>query len=125
MTIVLVFATFAALIWSAYKYYSVYSALVDSFPPELRGSTARYALPQFALRSSTPLELQADYVASQIGGCLALFFLSLPVFSVGQNGRRLALSSDFPKCRCVHNQSARTYWQNRQRAAIEQQKDEL
>lgn len=125
MTIVLVFATFAALIWPAYKYYSVYSALVDSFPPELRGSTARYALPQFALRSSTPLELQADYVASQIGGCLALFFLSLLVFSVGQMVGGWLFLAIFLSAAASTIKPARTYWQNRQRAAIEQQKDEL
>ena len=49
-------------------------ALVDSFPPEWRNtSIERFAIDQFALSPSTPLAVQAGYVAPQFGGCLAAF----------------------------------------------------
>ena len=46
--------------------------------------TARFALDHIALNPSTPLPVQADYMASLVGGCLAGFFITLLVFSVGE-----------------------------------------
>lgn len=68
-----------AMIWSVVKYLIVYRALVDSIPPQL---CPRYAVPVYALSPSTPLPLQAEYVKSAWGGCVAFLCVSLCFFSL-------------------------------------------
>jgi hypothetical protein len=70
-----------AMIWSAVKYQIVYRALVDSLPPQLPSG---FAFPVYALSPSTPLPLQAEYVKSLWGGCVAFLCLSLCFFSLQQ-----------------------------------------
>lgn len=125
MTTVFAFAIFAALIWSGFKYYAVYVALVDTFPPEWRDSlTARFALSQAALSPSTPLVVQADYVASEIGGCLVTFLLSLLLFSVGEARGGWLLAAIFLLIIASTIRSARKYWENRRRQSVTATKDD-
>jgi hypothetical protein len=59
-----------AAIWGIYKYQTVYSTLINSFPLEFQGGEiSRHAFPVIALSASTPLELQWDYVTSLMGLC--------------------------------------------------------
>ena len=61
-----------AAVWGIYKYQTVYSTLISSFPLEFQGGEiSRHAFPVIALSASTPLELQWDYVTSQVGLCFA------------------------------------------------------
>lgn len=63
----------------------VHNALIDSFPLELKDDlTAKFALHGMALRRSTPLSIQRQYVASLAAGALFGLGLSLFVFSVGK-----------------------------------------
>jgi hypothetical protein len=80
MAAIFLLLTVATFFWAAVKYFQATSELADLMPPELRDSP--YALPEVAARPSTPLALQASYVESQIAGCVAIFFLSLLVFSL-------------------------------------------
>jgi hypothetical protein len=81
----LAFACAVAAIWSAFKYQTVYYALINSFPLEFQDPlNSRSAFPEFALSPSTPLALQADYVKSLAGGCFAMLCFSLWFFSFGQ-----------------------------------------
>jgi len=70
-----------ALIWTVVKYQIVYCALKDSLPPQL---PARFAFPVYVLSPSTPLPLQAEYVKSLWGGCVAFLCVSLCFFSLGE-----------------------------------------
>jgi hypothetical protein len=79
MAAVFVVGAVMALIWSAAKYLIVYRAVVDSLPPQL---PSRYAFPVYALSGSTPLPLQAEYVKSLCGGCVAFLCVSLCFFSL-------------------------------------------
>jgi hypothetical protein len=70
-----------AVLWSAFKYQAAYVALIDSLPPQFQdGLNSRYAFPEYVLRPSTPLALQADYVKSQVGFCFAAVGVSLLCF---------------------------------------------
>jgi Ca2+/Na+ antiporter len=126
MIVVLAFAIFSALFWAGFKYYAVYFALVDSFPPEWRNtSSARVAIDQFALSPSTPLAVQADYVASQVGACLAAFFLWLLVFLVGQTIERWLFLAILLVFVVSTVKSARLYWKNRNRSMIGSQEENI
>ena len=114
MIVVLAFASFAALLWAGFKYYAVYFALVDSFPPEWRNtSTERFAIDQFALSPSTPLAVQADYVESQFAGCLGVFVLWLLLFFVDQTNKHWLVLAGFVVVAASTIRSARLYWKNR------------
>jgi hypothetical protein len=114
MTLVLSFAILAAFGWSAFKYFSAFSALEDSFPPEWRDSiTARFALASVALNPSTPLPIQADYVASLAGGCLAVLFITLLAFSVGETRGGWLFFAIFAVCVASTIKSAMKYFRNR------------
>jgi hypothetical protein len=81
------FAVMCALagIWSAVKYYMTYLAVLDSLPPQFQNPLmSRYAFPEYALRPSTPLELQTEYMKSLAGGCVAMPCFSLSCFIGGQ-----------------------------------------
>jgi len=119
MTAVLTFAIIAAFGWIAFNYFSVSSALKESMPPEWRDSiTERFAIDSFALNPSTPLPIQADYIASLVGGCLAVLFTTLLVFSVGETVGGWFFLAIFAVCVASTVKSAVKYWKNRKRAAI-------
>jgi hypothetical protein len=70
-----------ALFWSFLRYHRVYYAVVDSLPLELRDEhTSHFAFHTIALRRSTPLALQADYVKSYAVACVAPLAMSLSCF---------------------------------------------
>ena len=74
-----------ALIWSAVRSQIVYNSLLDSFPPQFQDPlTSRYAFSVLVLTPSTPLPLQAEYVKSLWGGCVAFLCLALCFFSLNQ-----------------------------------------
>lgn len=74
-----------AMIWSAIRYQIVYNSVIDTFPPQFQDDlTSRYAFPVLALRASTPLPLQAEYVKASWGGCVAFLCVSLCFFSLGE-----------------------------------------
>jgi TRAP-type C4-dicarboxylate transport system permease small subunit len=84
---VAVFVVLAGLagIWSGIKSQIVYNSIVDSFPPQFQDPLAsRYAFSVLALSHTTPLSLQAEYVSSQIGGCVVFLCISLAFFSIHQ-----------------------------------------
>jgi hypothetical protein len=75
---ILAIATAVAVLWSVFKYQTTYAALIDSLPLQFRdGLSSKFAFPEYVLSPSTPLALQADYVRSQIGFCLATLGVSL------------------------------------------------
>lgn len=83
MAAIFIIAGVTAFIWSAFKHRGVYHALIDSFPPEFQdGLSSRFAIHTIALSPSTPLSLQADYVKSLAGFCLAFLCVSLFLFSL-------------------------------------------
>jgi hypothetical protein len=119
MSLVLTFAIIATLGWSAFKYFSVFSALEGSFPPEWRDTvTAPFALDRIALDPSTPLRIQADYMTYLVGGCLAVLFITLLVFSVGETRGGCLFLAISAICMASTIKSAVTYWKNRKHAAI-------
>jgi hypothetical protein len=119
MTAVLTFAIIAAFGWTAFNYYSVSSALKESMPPGWRDSiTERFAIDSFALNPSTPLPIQADYIASLVGGCLTVLFTALLVFSVGETTGGWLFLAILVVCVASTAKSAMTYWKNRTRAKI-------
>jgi F0F1-type ATP synthase assembly protein I len=74
-----------AAIWSIVRYQIVYNSLRESFPTQFQDPlTSRYAFPVIVLSHSTPLSLQADYVKSLAGGCVAFLGISLSFFSFQQ-----------------------------------------
>jgi len=83
-----------ALLWSAIKYQRVYFAMIDLLPPQFQGGDiSRYAVPEYALRPSTPLELQTEYMECLACGCVAMPCFSLACFLGGQPaGGLLALA---------------------------------
>jgi hypothetical protein len=86
MSIALVLAVVGLLIfvWSYFRYQRVFDALIDTFPLELRDDhTSRFAIHPIALSPSTPLALQADYVKSEVGVCLAMLAGALSSFLYG------------------------------------------
>ena len=119
------FAAFASLFWAGYKYESVRSELVDSFPPEFQDEVAsRFALRHYALRPSTPLRLQADYVASLIGGCLMGFFLLLLVLSAGDARASWVFLAVLLIGIASTVKPVRTYLKNRSRAMTGHESDQ-
>lgn len=74
-----------ALIWSGVRSQIIYSSLIDSFPPQFQDPlTSRYAFSVLVLNPSTPLPLQAGYIKSLWGGCVAFLCFSLCFFSLDQ-----------------------------------------
>jgi hypothetical protein len=73
-----VIATAVAVVWTIVKYQMAYTALIELLPPQFQdGLSSKFAFPEYVLCPSTPLSLQADYVQSQIGACLAALGISL------------------------------------------------
>jgi hypothetical protein len=70
------------LLFSGVKAQFVYRSIVDSLPPQFQDDlSSRYAFPVYALSSSTPLPLQAEYVKSMLGFCISFLCLSLGFFA--------------------------------------------
>jgi hypothetical protein len=68
-------------ILSAIRYQAVCSALADSLPSHFQdGLSSRFAAPAYALHSSTPLKLQADFVKSLAGGVVAMACFALSCY---------------------------------------------
>jgi hypothetical protein len=75
---ILAIGTAVAVLWSMFKYQTAYVALIESLPPQfLDGLSSKFAFPEYVLRPSTPLSLQAEYVRSQIGFCVAAYGVAL------------------------------------------------
>jgi hypothetical protein len=75
---ILMIATAVAVVWTIVKYQTAYAALIESLPPQFQdGLSSKFAFPEYVLRPSTPLPLQAEYVKSQIGSCFAALGISL------------------------------------------------
>jgi hypothetical protein len=73
------------MIWSAVKYFEIQSVVLDTLPLHLRdGLNSRYAIPIYALEPSTPLPVQAEYMKSLAGGCVAMPCFALACFFAGQ-----------------------------------------
>lgn len=78
---ILIVAVAVSVVWSIVKYQTAYVAVMDLLPPQFQdGLNSRYAFPEYALRPSTPLALQAEYVKSQVGFCVAAVGCSLLCF---------------------------------------------
>jgi uncharacterized membrane protein len=111
-----VIAVIAGL-WSAVKYQAVYNTVVDTLPPQFQdGTTSRFAVPVYALMSSTPLPLQGEYMKSGIGGCVMFLSASLSLFAFHQ-----PILGFFGLCVtavCIYTgiESWRTYRENCKRA---------
>lgn len=85
MTAAFLVMAIMAAIWSAIKSEIVRRSIIDSLPPQFQDSLAsRYAVDVYALSHPTPLELQAEYVKSVWGGCVAFACGSLCFFSIQQ-----------------------------------------
>ena len=85
MTALFVVGCGIATIWSLVRSQIVYNSIIDSFPPQFQDPlTSRYAFHVLALSPPTPLELQAEYVKSLWGGCVAFLCISLCFFSLQQ-----------------------------------------
>ena len=110
-----------AMIWSAFKYLIVYRALVDSIPPQL---SARYAVPVYALSPSTPLPLQAEYVKSAWGGCVAFLCVSLCFFSLQELAVGCVSLVVFGVSAISAIRSWKTYKENCNRAVAQDDKEE-
>lgn len=80
--LILAIATAVAVLWSLLKYQTAYVAVIDLLPPQFQdGLNSKFAFPEYVLRPSTPLALQAEYVKSQVGFCFATLGVSLLCFS--------------------------------------------
>jgi len=78
---IVVLVTAAAVVWTIVKHQMAYTELIRSLPPQFQdGLSSKFAFPEYVLRPSTPLPLQADYVESQIGACCATLGISLLCF---------------------------------------------
>lgn len=78
---ILMIATAVAVVWTIIKCQTAYAALMESLPPQFQdGLSSKFAFPEYVLRPSTPLLLQAEYVKSQIGSCFAALGISLLFF---------------------------------------------
>ncbi|MDH6262979.1 hypothetical protein [Bradyrhizobium sp. BR13661] len=74
-----------AVTWSIVKYFGVQSVVSDTLPLQFRdGLNSRYAIPIYALEPSTPLAVQAEYMKSLAGGCVAVPSFALACFFAGQ-----------------------------------------
>jgi len=115
----------AAFIYAAWRNQAVHYALIDSFPPELKDEmTAKVALHAIALRPSTPLPVQADYVNSLVAGAFAMLCFSLTLFSLGEVfGGWLALIMSLISA-VLTIKSWWTYNENRSRVAARDDQEE-
>ena len=105
-----------AFIWSGVRYQIVYSSVIDSFPPQFRDPEAsRYAFPVLVLSPPIPLSLQADYLKSLSGGCVAFLCLSLCFFSLNQPIVGCVVFAVFLASIFYAVKSWRIYQQNRDR----------
>ena len=106
-----------AFIYAGVTYQMVYHATIDSLPPQFQGGEiSRFAFPEYALRSSTPLELQTEYMKSLAAGCVAMPCFSLSCFIGGQPvGGWLALAGSLAVAASAFK-SWRTYKENCNRA---------
>jgi hypothetical protein len=120
----LAFLGVLAAIWGIYKYQTVYSTLISSFPLEFQGAEiSRHAFPVIALDTSTPLKLQWDYVTSQVGLCFAAFCFWLCWFFTDQVLARWLFSIVFLAAVASTIKSWMTYKANRKRRlAIDEKK---
>ena len=85
MTALLVILCLASFIYSVWQNQKVHLALIGSFPPEFDNEMIeKVALHAIALRSSTPLRLQADYVKSVAAFAVTFLCFSLSLFSAGE-----------------------------------------
>jgi hypothetical protein len=109
----LAIATAFAVLWSAFKYQTTYVALIDSLPSQFQdGLNSRYAFPEYVLRPSTPLPLQAEYVKSQIGFSFATLGFSLLCFLHEKNAVGLVLLIMFFGFSILTIKSWKTYQAN-------------
>jgi hypothetical protein len=117
MGAVLVVIAIIAGLWSAVKYQAVYNAVVDTLPPQFQdGTTSRFAVPVYALMSSTPLPLQAEYMKSGIGACVMFSSVSLSLFAFYQPVLGLVCLCVSAVCIYTGIESWRTYRDNCKRA---------
>jgi hypothetical protein len=78
---ILVIATAVAAVLGIVKYQTAYVAAMELLPPQFQdGVSSKFAFPEYVLRPSTPLPLQADYVQSQIAACFVALGVSLLCF---------------------------------------------
>ena len=113
-----------AFIWSAFRNHVVYRALIDSFPPELKGGiTAKFALHVIAISPSTPLSLQAEYMKSLVAGCVAMLCFSLALFCADKVEGWLVLGG-FLLVAISTIKSWKTYKQNCHRTVARKGKEE-
>jgi hypothetical protein len=121
----LAIATAVAVLWSAFKYQTTYVAVIDSLPSEFRdGLNSRYAFPEYVLRPSTPLALQAEYVKSQIGFSFATLGLSLLGFLYEKNTVGLILLAMFFGFSALTIKSWKTYQENLNRRTARDDKEQ-
>jgi hypothetical protein len=114
-----VFGVIAALatIWSAVRYDVLRRELVETLPPQFQDwQMSRYAVPVYALASSTPLELQAEYIKISYGSCVAFLAAALALFASG-NAVLGVLLFLFMLCPSLYYafKSWKTYQENRAR----------
>jgi hypothetical protein len=102
-----------AFIYAAVTFQMVYHATIDSLPPQFQGGEiSRYAFPEYALRPSTPLELQTEYMKALAAGCLGMPCFSLACFTGGQPaGGWLALAGSLATAASTFK-AWRTYKEN-------------
>jgi hypothetical protein len=122
----LAIATIFAILWSAFKYQTTYVAVIDTLPLQFRdGLNSRYAFPEYVLRPSTPLALQAEYVKSQIGFTFAMLGLSLLCFLYEKNPVGLILLTMFFGFCVLTIKSWKTYQANLNRRTARDDKEQL
>jgi hypothetical protein len=74
-------ASALAFLWAAFLFQKVRYAMINKIPLEFQDPDLGYsAYPEFALRPSTPLPLQADYLKCQMLFCFAFLGFSLCCF---------------------------------------------
>lgn len=111
-----------AMLRSIVKYQIVYHALIDSLPPQLPSG---FAFPVYALNPSTPLPLQAEYVKSLWGGCVAFLCVSLCFFSLQELVVGCVFLAVFFASVVSAFKSWKTYKENCNQAAAQSDKEEL
>jgi hypothetical protein len=123
---ILIIATIFAALWSVFKYQTTYVALTDSLPPQFQdGLNSRYAFPEYVLRPSTPLALQAEYVKSQVGFCFATLGCSLLCFLHEKNAVGLIVLAMFFGFTALTIKSWRTYQANLNRRTDRDDREQL
>ncbi|MGJ4907507.1 hypothetical protein ACQR1V_10775 [Bradyrhizobium oligotrophicum] len=113
--IIAIIAAVAAL-WSVYKYQATYLAVIDLLPAQFQdGLSSRSAFPEYVLRPSTPSRLQAGYVQSQAGFCVAALCFSLLGFLFQKPVIGFIVLAMFSGFAAMTFQSWKTYHTNRRR----------